>query len=185
MNRAATSPPITPPPLSPPAPVIEDRITTPEPPPADPPQTPVPGAIAPATVAEDLPNSPAACAGCRGRYGGHWLYVAAKNGGALPRYPAEYIEARIAEHGERVRGSYRARYRIPDRPLPPEIAFDLEGPSGEGESVMPWSGSHGLKGEIKLRPLSDNTLEVSWHVTDFGGQPGLGAGTAVLIRRSE
>lgn len=50
---------------------------------------------------------------------------------------------------------------------------------------MQWSGVNGLKGEVKLRPLSANTLEISWFVTDFGTQSGLGAGSAVLIRRSE
>jgi hypothetical protein len=36
-------------------------------------------------------------------------------------YSAEYVEAVIVQQGGILRGRYRARYRIPDRPISAEV----------------------------------------------------------------
>lgn len=139
-------------------------------------------------VSGTAPNETAALgveecgAGC---WSGAWLYVRRKGAPEPGLYPPEYIEMRVTEQGGTLRGFYRARYRITDRPIASEVSFDFEGRVGAGEAVLPWSASRGERGELKLRRLTANTAEVSWYVTDFHGGNGLGAGTAVLVRREE
>ena len=154
---------------------------------------PPPLAESPPAAAGPAPLPPAAarpemevCAGCEpASLAGSWLYVSSKERGETALYPPEYIEMRVAQQDGWLRGTYRARYRVADRPIAPDMAFDFRGWAPESEAVFPWTGAGGLKGEVTLKPLTRSSVEVSWHVTEFGGQSVLGAGTAVLIRRAD
>jgi hypothetical protein len=118
------------------------------------------------------------------RFSGTWVYIPPRlppNEHAL--YPPEYVEAVIQDTGEAVRGRYRARYRVPDRPISPEVAFRFEGPAQANPATLTWNGAGGAKGELKLTLLPSGSLQLDWLATALGKQLGLGSGTAVLTRR--
>jgi curved DNA-binding protein CbpA len=113
---------------------------------------------------------------------GIWLH--AKNSGGKPaswRYTAEYVELRLSEHSGEVIGSYRSRYRIPDRALMPEVAFRFRGPKEASE--FPWRLDSGIQGTIRLQLYGADQLEASWQVREGAPEYGLTAGSATLIRR--
>ena len=149
---------------------------------------PLATAVVPPRILEsapvELPSAPAASAAPR--FGGTWIYVPSRlpaSGGEL--YPAEYIEAVVAEESGEVRGRYRARYRVPDRPISREVAFRFTGKTSGDAAAIAWSGTGGSEGEGKLVLLSPNTVRVDWVATSMGSQLGLASGTAVLTRRQE
>jgi hypothetical protein len=122
----------------------------------------------------------------RTSFAGTWVYVRPRIA-TTPKslYPADYIEAVIVEEGEMIRGRYRARYDVPDRPVSPQVTFQFEGrPEGESASLK-WSAAGGAKGELKLKLLSRNSMEASWMATELGSQLGLASGIAVLVRKQE
>jgi hypothetical protein len=100
-------------------------------------------------------------------------------------YSAEYVEAVIVAQRGTLRGRYRARYRVPDRPISAEVTFRFEGRHNPGTVEMPWTGAGGAKGDLKLKLLSRDKVELSWIATELGSQMGLASGTAVLTRRQE
>jgi curved DNA-binding protein CbpA len=144
---------------------------TPAPPPAPP---------ATATASERPPpqirNSPA-----RPVLAGTWLYVPPAEPSPNELYPAEYIELVISDNHGSLSGRYRARYRVPDRALSPEVDFRFHTNSPAPDKV-PWTGNGGAKGEMRLRMLSANRLAIEWFTSQFGAQLTLGSGTAVLVR---
>ncbi len=97
-------------------------------------------------------------------------------------YPPEFIDLVITEEQGMVRGRYRGRYRVPDRAISPEVDFRFEGQVNE-EGLYSWFGRGGARGEIRLRLISPETLQVVWLASDLGRQMGLGSGTAVLVRQ--
>jgi hypothetical protein len=98
-------------------------------------------------------------------------------------YPPEYIELRLTEQGEVLRGSYRARYLVSDQPISPVVTFRFEGKASEEE--WEWQGAGGARGRVKLRLKSRGTLELQWFATEMGTQLSLGSGNATLLRRKE
>jgi hypothetical protein len=98
-------------------------------------------------------------------------------------YPPEYVEAVILENGGLLRGRYRARFRVSDRPISSEVEFQFEGEAGDEAPSLTWYGAGGAEGELKLRLLSANALRVDWLATSLGTRLGLASGTAVLTRR--
>lgn len=75
------------------------------------------------------------------------------------------------------------QYQVPDRPISSEVAFQFEG--SEGDGTLNWHALDGTRGILILKLQSAHALEVTWRVTEFGSHIGLGAGTAILIRRVE
>lgn len=122
----------------------------------------------------------------RGQFAGTWFYARPKL--TIPTktlYPPEYIETVILEDDGGIRGRYRARYQVADKAISPDVAFYFEGKPKAGTGKFKWVASGGAKGEVQLRLVSENALEVAWSATELGRSLGLSAGTAVLIRRSE
>ena len=78
-----------------------------------------------------------------------------------------------------VRGRYRARYRITDRAISPNVTFEF---AGHGATI-PWRGPGGAQGEITLRLLPGGALEVSWVANQIGTAMDLISGTATLVRK--
>ena len=134
---------------------------------------PSPQAIAPAVPA----SSP---------FAGAWVYVPPRLAvSEAPLYPPEFIETVILEEGGFLRGRYRARYRITDRPISPEVRFQFAGkPSGD-RALLTWNGPGGSEGELQLRLLKPGVMELRWAAFELGSQLGLASGTAVLVRRFE
>lgn len=122
-----------------------------------------------------IPGSPLA---------GWWLYApdVGKTAATTALYAPEYIQLQIHIDNGAVQGTYSARYRVPDRPISREVAFHFEGKSDGGRS-FPWQSDDGSLGVVDLKLLSVESLQVSWRVRHFGTRLGLGAGTAVLIRK--
>jgi hypothetical protein len=100
-------------------------------------------------------------------------------------YPPEYIEAVIALESGTLRGRYRARYLVTDLAVSPEVLFRFEGAPGPDSASLTWVGAGGSRGEVQLRLLSDDSLEVKWIATEMGRNLGLASGTAVLVRRHD
>ena len=116
---------------------------------------------------------------------GVWLLASSHRSGNDGLYPAEFIELRMVESAGRLRGSYRARYRVVDRTVSPVVAFQFEGPA-EGDKVsMLWKGSDGSRGDVQLRLISPDSLDVRWVANQLGQQLGLVSGTATLTRKAD
>ncbi|MFN7923700.1 MAG: J domain-containing protein [Bryobacteraceae bacterium] len=155
----------------------------------------------PAIAAANLPQTQQAAAGgevedrgsarasapgpapVRRKLAGTWIYVPSGRPSPNDVYPAEYIELVIGEQDGLLWGRYRARFRVTDRALSPEVEFRFEGRMGAER--FPWTGNGGAKGEVQLKPLSETAMSVDWFTSQFGRQLSLSSGTAVLVRRAD
>lgn len=155
-------------------------VSAPEPPAIDlppPPPAALPGVASAVPVLASAP---------RHHFGGLWLWTKprARNKDKT-LYPPEFIETTIVEQNGSLRGRYRARYRVPDRAISPDVNFEFQGKASGGSAQLPFSGDGGAKGQIKIKLISDNSIEVNWSATDLGKALGLSAGTAVLVRKTD
>ena len=100
-------------------------------------------------------------------------------------YPPEYIETTIVEENGGVRGKYKARYMVSDRAISPDVMFEFAGKPLASPAEFSWTGMGGSKGEVKLKLISDKSMEVVWVTTHLGKVLGLASGTAVLVRRPD
>ena len=117
---------------------------------------------------------------------GTWVYSATAikaEKTPIAMYAPVFIQLEIkSENPSVLRGSYHSRYRVPDRPISSEVAFEFAGPM-DGASTLEWRAADGSRGVVKLSLKEPQVLEVDWRVTEFGSRIGLGAGTALLVRR--
>ena len=135
----------------------------------------------PAVAAVPAAAEPAAQAEPRG-FAGTWYYPQPAEAAPSALYPPEFIEVTIVETGGAVQGRYRARYRVPNRALSPDVAFRFEGRRGESSAEVPWRSPGGASGELRLRLIPDGRMEAAWSAAALG-ELGLSAGTAVLVRK--
>ena len=142
--------------------------------------TPAPAPIeAPRHAAPE--ESPAAAL----RFTGAWFYASTGTPNRNPAlYPPEFIETMISDRGGELHGRYRARYKINDRAISPDVNFQFEGESEGTSANLPWNGQGGSRGVVHLKLLGDNSMEVRWSASQLGTL-GLSSGTAVLKRRPE
>jgi hypothetical protein len=160
-----------------PAPVPVAQVQAMEPPPpAEPLTFAAPQLPAPAETARVVLN----------HFAGFWAYPHEKNFQRQSgSYPPQFIEASITENEGVIRGKYRARYYVSDRPISPNVNFEFEGkPDGSG-ARMAWHGEGGSQGMLEIKLLSAEEMELIWSATDFGQTLGLASGKAVLMRRPE
>jgi hypothetical protein len=164
-------------------PVKETRRPAPAPLPAP---LPSPPAAAPPVLANvEPPVAPPVSRPAAPSFAGNWLYVPSRGDTPGPQvYPATYAEFLLTEqHGE-LSGSYRARYKIPDQAVSPEVSFKVQGNSPAGESAkLGWTSADGAKGEVELALHGPDVLSVTWWTTEFGRHPSLVSGTAKLLRQ--
>lgn len=117
---------------------------------------------------------------------GLWLYVPPKGGqkneSRFVKYVPEFIEITIKEENGLIRGKYRARYKVPDQPISPDVNFEFSGKSVGGTCACNWNGIGGARGTITLALTGENQMKCDWLATEQG-QQGLLTGTAVLVRR--
>lgn len=135
-------------------------------------------------TAAPLPKAAPAPAPAGSRFAGAWLYSP-----QIPQpqtdklYPPTYIELLVTERDGMVQGDYRARYRVPEQPISPEVVFRASGRSQPGDSVrLAWSSPEGSKGEVELGIHAPGLMKVTWWTTQFGRSEGLASGTAILMR---
>jgi len=115
---------------------------------------------------------------------GTWIYVPPRGATSdRPAYSAEFVEVVIVEESGLIKGRYRGRYRVPDRPISPEVEFRFEGEGGGTEASLNWAGAGGAKGEVALRLVTRDRLQVDWFTTTMGTQTHLTSGSAALTRR--
>ncbi len=115
-------------------------------------------------------------------FAGTWYYPQTSEAVPSALYPPEFIEVVIVETGSAVKGRYRARYRVRNRALSPDVSFQFEGRRGESSAEVPWRSPGGASGELRLRLISDGKMEAAWSAAALG-ELGLSAGTAVLVRK--
>lgn len=96
-------------------------------------------------------------------------------------YSPEFIELLVREEAGNLAGSYRARYRVPDRALSPVVTFEFSGPSHPGDRFL-WRGPGGAAGEVRLHLVGPNRLLVEWQAHRISSQLSLVSGAALLIR---
>jgi len=174
---------------SPAAPRADKPVSlVPEPPALSTPAPALEVPIQPRTTSPGTPPAPQV-AGPRSSvsgFAGTWFYTPSRLAPSFKDlYPPEYIETIIVEEEGLLRGRYYGRYRVTDRAISPEVIFQFEGQTQSEVAVLEWRGGGGARGEIRLKLLSENSLEVSWSATELGSPPRLAAGTAVLVRRVE
>jgi hypothetical protein len=118
-------------------------------------------------------------------FAGHWLYSPQNRDPHTPgMYPPEFIEFSLSEAQGVLSGRYWARYRIPDKPVSPEVRFRVNGaPQGGNATTLRWVAEDGANGQIKVVLRDSNSMEVTWWTTAFGKQTALTSGTAVLVRQ--
>lgn len=152
-----------------------------------PPKSETRGVGVPLSPAPSSPTTAAAApSAAPPRYSGTWIY-SPPGGRHAPgdQYPAEYIEVVLMERDETLWGRYRARYKVADRALNPEVEFFFEGkPRGHANRFV-WTGNGGAKGEVSLKLLSDSTMSLDWFTSQLGRGLTLGSGSAVLVRRDD
>ena len=149
-----------------------------------PPAPPSPAAP-PAPAGPEPSSSPASARSAPASFAGAWLYLPASEGtSAAGVYPPTYVEFLLTEERGELSGSYRARYRIPDRAMSPEVLFRAQGKLSEGESAkLGWTSADGARGEVELRLNGPNAMSVTWWTTEFGRHPSLASGSAKLLRQ--
>jgi curved DNA-binding protein CbpA len=118
-------------------------------------------------------------------FAGNWLSSGDDDADAdANSYRAFYIELSLVEENGRLTGNYRARYRIPDKAISPEVALHMEGEAGAGKSGrLTWASEEGAKGVAELTLKSGDTLYMTWWTTAFGRRAALASGTAKLTRQ--
>ncbi len=117
---------------------------------------------------------------------GHWYYVPAeRDRTAKGMYLPEYIELHVSENAGIMHGRYQARYKVTDQAIEPEVAFRFDGIAGSPEAQFPWTGPGAAQGEVTLRLLSGDQIEVNWSATQLSAELNLASGSAQLIRQRE
>ena len=118
-------------------------------------------------------------------FAGRWLYAPGSHEAQTPgMYPPEFIEFFLSEEQGILSGKYWARYRIPDKPVSPEVQFRVSGAPQAGVTTLKWVSDDGAKGQMKVVLRDANSMEVTWWTTAFGSrQMALASGTNVLVRQ--
>jgi len=172
-KRLAAVHPPQPPPLAAPAPAAAPSL--PAPPAIGAGETkpaPLPLEIRPAPVQVGLP--------------GLWRYMQTSRVTQKPgAFAAERAEVAITEEAGVLYGYYTARYAVPDRHLSPDVNFQFSGAPDPGVTRLSWHGMNGNRGEISLRVLSSNALEVNWVTTHAEHRGYLASGKITLSRVTE
>lgn len=114
---------------------------------------------------------------------GLWRYSPARQIAQKPGlYSADHVEVGVSEESGVLYGYYTAHYLVPEGSVSPDVAFKFSGASGGGAATGTWSGVNGNRGEIRLRVLSNNALEVVWVTTHMEHANSLASGKVTLFR---
>jgi len=99
-------------------------------------------------------------------------------------YPPEYIDLKLFGSGDvgSLKGQYSAKYVVTDRPVSPEVSFQLASVS-KGSRKFLWQSNDGAKGTLSIDSIDERTIRIDWHTTTATRSPALTSGQATLIRR--
>jgi hypothetical protein len=117
---------------------------------------------------------------------GEWVYAPKEPERQRPGfYPPEFIDLKLFGAGGDVgslRGQYSAKYVVTDKPVSPEVTFELASTS-KGSRKFVWQSTSGAKGTLNIDPIDDRTIRIDWHTTSAVRGPALTSGSATLVRR--
>jgi len=145
--------------------------------------------MAPPAAAKSEPGGALSAAGAAkprsSPFTGNWLFVPDPSEKSAPgAYPATYVELLMGEEHGRLRGTYRAEYRVTDRAVSPEVAFQVDGEApAETTAHLQWTAADGAKGDVDLALTGPNVLKITWWTTEFGRHSKLASGSSKLIRQ--
>jgi hypothetical protein len=119
------------------------------------------------------------------QFAGNWLFTTqvgeTKDFGS---YPAVYAELLLAEEGGDLAGRYRAKYKVADQTISPEVMLRIRAKAPLGKMVRAeWSSDNGAKGVIEMTVRRPGLMSLAWWTTEFGRQQQqqLTSGSAVLV----
>ena len=147
------------------------------------PASPLPAAVPP--KAPDVATSASPDLSNRDPLEGEWVYAPKEpERRRAGFYPPEYIDLKLFGSGDpgNLKGQYSAKYVVTDRPVSPEISFQLASVS-KGSRKFVWQSSSGAKGTLSIDPIDDRTIRIDWHTTSSIRGPALTSGQATLVRR--
>src|SRR6266496_2336358 len=87
----------------------------------------------------------------------------------------QYVQVNIYGRNDVIYGEFSSR----------DVAFTFVGPVGERSAELPWTATDGSRGGIELRLLTAGTMQVSWHVAEFGSQLGIAGGAAIVSKSAK
>ena len=176
-----------------PAPAAEPRLATPPAPATADTSTalasarsaPPSLAAPPAPATADDSTALASARSASPSFAGEWLNVPESEAPSTPGvYLPSYVEFLLTEENGELSGNFRARYRIPDRAVSPEVLFRARGKPSAGESArLEWTSVDGARGEVEMQLHGSNGMSVTWWTTEFGRHPSLTSGSAKLLRQ--
>jgi len=114
---------------------------------------------------------------------GLWRYARPAQQQALPDgFAVQEAEVGITRQFGIVYGYYQGRHVVPQGRDSRELSFQFSG-TAKNESVRTiWSSTDGSRGEITLRMLSEDSLEVVWVASHPGGPGRVASGKITLAR---
>jgi hypothetical protein len=114
---------------------------------------------------------------------GLWRYNPGEQTDQKPGfYAADRVEMGVSDESGVLRGYYTAHYLVPAGGISPDVAFKFSGEPGRDTATGKWLGANGNQGEIRLRVLSNNALEVVWVTTRMKHANSLVSGKITLSR---
>jgi len=114
---------------------------------------------------------------------GEWVYAPAQPEKNKPGfYPPEFIDLHLFWNEGGLHGTYRARYQVGDKPIPPDVAFALA-PNGTNKFL--WQANNGSRGTLKISAIDPSSIRIEWKTTVYSRGLALTAGTATLMRRTQ
>jgi hypothetical protein len=116
---------------------------------------------------------------------GEWVYApTAPERRRAGFYPPEFIDLKLFGSGDpgNLTGQYSAKYVVTDKPVAPEVTFQLASVSKDSRKFV-WQSASGAKGTLSIEPVDDRTIRVDWHTTSSVRGPALTSGQATLVRR--
>ena len=142
-------------------------------------------ATPPAPATADDSTALASARSASPSFAGEWLNVPESEAPSTPGvYLPSYVEFLLTEENGELSGNFRARYRIPDRAVSPEVLFRARGKPSAGESArLEWTSVDGARGEVEMQLHGSNGMSVTWWTTEFGRHPSLTSGSAKLLRQ--
>jgi curved DNA-binding protein CbpA len=121
----------------------------------------------------------------RSNFGGVWYWTRSMQPSSELRgsYQPESIDVTLTENNGVIRGSYRAKYKVPDSSINPDVNFEFAATLAGPILICPWTGPEGARGEVMVRQTSANSLQVDWTANELGARQRVSTGSAVLARK--
>jgi curved DNA-binding protein CbpA len=128
------------------------------------------------SIATSLPKS---------NFGGEWYWTRSMQPSSELRgsYQPDSIDVTLTERNGVIKGSYRAKYRVPDTTVNPDVSFEFAATLAGPILICPWTGPGGARGEVMVRQTSANSLQVDWTASELGALQRVSTGSAVLARK--